>query len=65
MRQTPESCWRQRCRYELLMARCRCRVMLATMLPGQLDRGAMMVPNGDDAVETTWPRRNVAAEVTC
>jgi hypothetical protein len=28
-----ESCWRWFCRVDLVVARCRCRVMLATLLP--------------------------------
>jgi hypothetical protein len=54
-----ESCWRQcyrvmatllRC---LAVAQCRCQVMLATMLPSHAS---------DDAIETTWPRRDVDAK---
>jgi hypothetical protein len=45
-----ESCWRRYCRGDLVVARCRCRVMLATILSSHA---------GDDAVGVTWPRRDV------
>jgi hypothetical protein len=48
-----ESCWRRRWRGDLAAARCRCRVMLATMLPSHA---------GDGATEATWPRRDINAE---
>jgi hypothetical protein len=48
-----ESCWRWRCQGNLVMARCRCRVMLVTMLLSQ---------DGDGATEVTWSRRDVGAE---
>jgi hypothetical protein len=37
----------------LVMARCRCRVMLATVLPSH---------PSDGAAKVTWPRRDVSAE---
>jgi hypothetical protein len=45
-----ESYSRQRCRGDLAAARCRCRVMLVTMLPSHAH---------DDTTEKTWPRRDV------
>jgi hypothetical protein len=48
-----ESCWRQRCRGDLAAARCRCRVMLATMRPSHAGIGV---------AEVTWPRRDIGAE---
>jgi hypothetical protein len=40
-------------RDDLATTRCRCRVMLATMLLSHAH---------DDAAEVTWPRRDVDAE---
>jgi hypothetical protein len=56
-----KSCWQQcyrvllrwHCRGDLAAARCRCRVMLAIMLPRHV---------GDGVVGVTWPRRDVNAE---
>jgi hypothetical protein len=38
----------------LAVARCHCRVMLATVLPSHA---------GDDAARVTWPRPNINAEL--
>jgi hypothetical protein len=35
-----ESCWRQRYQGDLAVARCRCRVILAIMLPSHTGNGA-------------------------
>jgi hypothetical protein len=48
-----ESYWRRCCRGDLAAMRCRCLLMLATMLLSHA---------GDDAVDTTWPRHDVDAE---
>jgi hypothetical protein len=48
-----ESSWRWRCRGDLVMARCRCRVKLAMVLLSHA---------GDGAAEVTWPRRDVDAD---
>jgi hypothetical protein len=36
-----ESCWWRRCRGDLVVMRCRCRVMLVTALPVRLGRDVM------------------------
>jgi hypothetical protein len=48
-----ELCWRRRCRGDLVMMRCRCRVMLAMVLPSH---------TSDDAARVTWPLRDVDVE---
>jgi hypothetical protein len=48
-----ESCCRRRCWSDLAVARCRCRVMLATML---------LSHDGNVAVEVTWSHCDVGAE---
>jgi hypothetical protein len=48
-----ESCWRWRCLGDMAVERCRCRVMLATLLPSH---------TGDDAAEATWSRCDIDTE---
>jgi hypothetical protein len=48
-----ESCWWRRCRGDLVTARCRCWVMLATVLPSH---------GGDGAIGAIWSWRDVHAE---
>jgi hypothetical protein len=48
-----ELCWRWHCHDDLAIARCRCQVMLVTVLLSHAD---------DGTVETAWPRRDVVAE---
>jgi hypothetical protein len=45
-----ESCWRQHCRGDLAMGRCRCRVMIAMVLLSYASDGATVM---------TWLQRNV------
>jgi hypothetical protein len=48
-----KSCWRRCCWGDLAAARCRCQVMLATVLLSHA---------GDDVIRVTWPQREVDAE---
>jgi hypothetical protein len=48
-----ESCWRQRCRGDLVATRYTCRVMLTMVLSSHASDGAARV---------NWPRYNVDAE---
>jgi hypothetical protein len=45
-----ESCWQRHCRDELATTRCRCRIMLTTMI---LSRA------GNDTAGTTWSWRDI------
>jgi hypothetical protein len=48
-----ESCWLRRCRDDLVVTQCRCRVRLPTILSSHAH---------DDAIEATWSRFHVDAE---
>jgi hypothetical protein len=48
-----ESCWRWHCHGDLVVARCRCRVILVMMLSSHA---------GNDAAKATWLRCDVDAE---
>jgi hypothetical protein len=48
----------------LAIVQCQCQLMLVMVLPRQLGRDTMLVSShaGDDAVEVTWPWRDVSTE---
>jgi hypothetical protein len=48
-----ESCWQWCYQGDLAATRCRCQVMLATVLPSH---------TGDGAIIVTWPWRDIDAE---
>jgi hypothetical protein len=48
-----KSSWQRRCQGDLATARCRCRVMLMTILLSHA---------GDGAAKVTWPQHDVDAE---